>query len=266
VNAFYGIVLREFQRLLRQRARVLSGLARPLLWLFIVGSAFGSVAEGGDPASYRRFMLPGVMGMVILFSSMFGALSTAHDKEFGVIRLMLIAPIRRVTVILAKITSSALVAVAQSAVLLLLLPVLGLALEPQRLSLLLLGMILTAFALSALAMLLVSRIDSLENFSGVINFVVFPMFFLSGALYPLEPLPRALRTLAAFNPLTYGVDLMKWALLGPASGVRMGAELRIPADVGALLLTFAVALGLTTVFFDREARLTRRAAAGGAAS
>jgi ABC-2 type transport system permease protein len=264
VRAFYGIIVREFRRLLRQRARVLSGLARPLIWLFVVGSAFGSVAEGADPASYRRFMLPGVLGMVILFSAMFGALSTAHDREFGVIRLLLIAPVRRSTVILAKITSSSLVALAQASVLLPLIPLLGLEPSLAGIALLVLGMTLTAFALSAVSMLLVSRVDSLENFSGVVNFVAFPMFFLSGALYPLEPLPSALRSLAALNPLTYGVDLMKRALLGPAGGAAgMGSELPVAMSVLALMLTFFLALGLTTLFFDREARVRRAVAMGG---
>ena len=262
MSAFYGIVLRELQRLRRQRARVLSGLARPLLWLFIVGSGVGTLAAGTDPSDYRRFMLPGVLGMVILFSSMFGALSTAHDREFGVIRLLLIAPVRRSIVVLAKVASSALVAVIQAGVLLVLLPVLGLEPGPGAFLLLVAGMALSALALSALGMLLASRIDSLENFSGVVNFVVFPMFFLSGALYPARALPEVLRALAVVNPLTYSVDLMKHALLEPALGTRFGPEIPITTDIAALAVTFGISLALTAALFDQGARLTRTVIAG----
>lgn len=258
----YGIIVRDLQRLLRQRARVLSGLARPLLWLFIVGSGVGAIAAGADAGDYRRFMLPGVLGMVILFSAMFAALSIVHDREFGVIRLLLIAPVRRSVIVLAKVVSSSLVALTQSAILLVLLPIVGLSPGPGEVVLLLAGMTLSAMALSSLGMLLASRIDSLENFSGVINFVVFPMFFLSGALYPANVLPDALRTLAAVNPLTYGIDLMKHALLR-AEPERFGPELTIATDVAALAVTFVVCMGLTVLFFDREARLTRRVTAAG---
>jgi ABC-2 type transport system permease protein len=200
--------------------------------------------------------------MVILFSAMFGALSTAHDREFGVIRLMLIAPVRRSTIVLAKIASSAIVALLQSGVLLVLLPVLGLAPAPARLLALVGAMALCAVALSALGMLLASRIDSIENFSGVVNFVVFPMFFLSGALYPVRVLPNTLRALVAVNPLTYGVDLMKHALLEPAATGRFGPELPVGADLLALAVTFGVSLALTAALFDRDARKTRAVVAG----
>lgn len=264
MRAFYGIILREFQRLRRQRSRVLSGLARPLLWLFIVGSGVGTVAAGADPAAYRRFMMPGVIGMVILFSSMFGALSTAHDREFGVIRLLLIAPIRRSTVVLAKVTSSALVALLQSGVLLLLLPFLGLEPGPARLVSLVGAMSLTALAHSALGMLLASRIDSIENFSGVVNFVVFPMFFLSGALYPARALPDVLRPLVRINPLSYGVDLMKHALMGGGGAPRrLAAEFPVELDLAVLAATLTLALALTVALFDREERKTRTVVAAG---
>jgi ABC-2 type transport system permease protein len=256
MRAFYGIVAREIQRLRGQRSRVLSGLVRPLLWLFIVGSGVGAVASS-DPAAYRRLMLPGVLGMVILFSAMFGALSTAHDREFGVIRLMLIAPVRRSTIVLAKVVSASLVALLQSAILLVLLPVLGLAPEPWRLLALIGAMAACALGLSSLGMLLASRVDSIENFSGVVNFAVFPMFFLSGALYPARVLPDVLRPLVAVNPLTYGVDLMKHALFGSSVAGRFGPEFHVATDLLALAATFGVSLALTVTLFDRDARKTR---------
>ena len=255
---FLAIVGRELRRLRRQRGRLLAGLARPLLWLFVVGSGVGAVAAGQDPEGYRRFMVPGVLGMVILFSATFGALSTVHDREFGAIRLLLIAPIRRATVVLAKIASSCAVALLQAGALLVLLPLLGLHPGPGRLALLVLAMALTALALSAVGMVVASRVDSLENFSGIVNFLVLPMLFLSGALYPVEALPAALRAVAAVNPLTYGVDLMKHALRVAPPGARYGPEIAAATDLAALGLWFLLALGATLLLFDREARLTRR--------
>jgi ABC-2 type transport system permease protein len=268
VRPFWGIVLRELQRLRHQKARILSGLARPLLWLFLLGSGVGAIAAGADAAAYRRFLLPGILGMVLLFGAMFGALSTVHDREFGVIRLLLIAPVRRTTLVLAKIASSCSVALVQAGVLLTLLPVLGISPEPARLALLLGAMALTGLAISALGMLLATRVDSLENFSGIVNFVLLPMLFLSGALYPVRALPGALRIGAALNPLTYGVDLMKHAAFSGPSFARAGGgldprfrpELHPALDAAVLAATFGAALALTTLLFDREARLTRRVA------
>lgn len=273
MRPFWGIVLRELQRLRQQKARILSGLARPLLWLFLLGSGVGAIAAGTDAAAYRRFLLPGILGMVLLFGAMFGALSTVHDREAGVIRMLLIAPVRRTTLVLAKIASSCAVALLQAGILLVLLPVLGISPEPARLVLLVGAMTLTGLALSALGMLLAARVDSLENFSGLVNFVLLPMLFLSGALYPVRALPEALRVASALNPLTYGVDLMKHAAFTgralPGSGGSGGAldprfrpELDPALDVAVLAATFAAALALTTFFFDREARLTRRVAGG----
>jgi ABC-2 type transport system permease protein len=261
-------VLREVQRLRRQKVRMLSGLARPLLWLFLLGSGVGAIAAGVDPAAYRRFLLPGILGMVLLFGAMFGALSTVHDRELGVIRMLLIAPVRRSTLVLAKVVSSCAAALAQAGTLLLLVPVLGLSPGPGRLLLLIGAMALTGLAVSALGMLLATRVDSLENFSGIVNFVLLPMFFLSGALYPVQALPEILRGVASLNPLTYGVDLMKHALFpsGPAGAAaldnRFGPELSVLVDVIVLAATFAAALAMTAFFFDRDARLTRRAAGG----
>lgn len=221
----------------------------------------GTIAAGADAESYRRFMLPGVLGMVILFSAMLAALTTALDREFGAIRLLLIAPVRRTTLVLGKIAGSTVVALVQAGILLLLLPVLAIDPEPQRLVLLVGAMTLTAAALSALGMVLASTIRSLETFSGIMNFVNFPMLFLSGALYPVRVLPSPLQAASQVNPLTYGIDLMKHALFGRDLGARYSAELPVAADVAVLVATFVLALGLAVALFDREARIRRLATA-----
>lgn len=251
-----AIVVREFRRFLRQRGRLLSTLARPLLWLFVIGSGFSGIVAVTTGLSYRDYLLPGVIGMVILFSAMLAALSTVYDRELGVVRMMLVAPVRRVTLVMAKVLSSAVLAAAQGWALLLLVPVLGIEMDVGGLALATLGVAASSAALAAIGMLLASRIGSLENFAVVMNFVVFPMFFLSGALYPVERLPDVLRWAAAANPLTYGIDLMKHGLFGAGRGA-FGGEIAPELSVLVLAVTTAAATLVAAWGFGREDRFTR---------
>src|SRR6266536_1551883 len=171
MRAVYGIVGREFVRFLRQRGRVLASIGRPFVWLVFAGAGFAGVFAGRNEIDYRVYMAPGLLGMVVMFGSLLAALSTVTDREAGVLRMVLVAPIRRSTVALGK-------------------------------------------ALGAIGVVLATSIRSIENFAGVMNFVVFPMLFLSGALYPVRHLGPVLRAAAYANPLAYGVDLLNHALLG----------------------------------------------------
>ncbi|MFN2433690.1 MAG: ABC transporter permease [Gemmatimonadota bacterium] len=257
MTAFYGIVARELQRLLRRRSRLFMSLVRPMIWLFVVGSVVGAIAAGADPESYRRFILPGVLGLVLLFSAIFAAMSTATDRELGAIRLLLIAPVSRTMLVLAKIAGTALVALAQASLLLLLLPLVAPDTPPVRVVFALFAMLLTALTLASVGMMLASGVQSLEGFSGVANFISFPMLFLSGALYPSRLLPPVLQPLTAVNPLTYGIDLMKHALLGEEAG-RFQAEIPIAIDLLVLGFIFVVCVVLAVLLFDGEARFTGR--------
>ena len=256
-QAILAVVEREFRRLGRQRGRLLSTLARPLLWLVVVGSGFAAVMPEQAGLSYQQFLLPGIVGMVLLFSSMLSALGTVHDREFGAIRMLLVAPMRRGSVVLAKTLAATLSGAAQAVVLLALLPFLGLSLTVQGAIQSAGGILLTSFALASLGMLVASRIRSIENFAVVMNFVLFPMFFLSGALYPASGLPRYLQPFVLVNPLTYGVDLLKHALLGSALAGRVGGEYPIATSVSLLLLFSVAALGAAVALFGREEHLVR---------
>lgn len=257
MTAFYGIVVRELQRLLRRRVRLFAAFLRPMIWLFVVGSGVGAIVASSDPDAYRRFMLPGVLGMVLLFGAILAAMSTATDRELGAIRLLLIAPVSRTLLVLAKIAGTTMVALAQGCVLLLLLPLLAPQTEAVEVVLLVLAMTVTAATLAAVGMALASSVQSVESFGGAANFVAFPMLFLSGALYPSRVLPAVLQPLTIVNPLTYGIDLMKHALLARGAG-RFGPELPVVVDVGALLLVFALCATLAVFLFDGEARFTGR--------
>jgi ABC-2 type transport system permease protein len=259
-RAVYGIVVRELVRFLRQRGRVASSVARPFVWLLFAGAGFGAVFSGAGAIDYRRYMAPGLLGMVVTFGALFAALSTVMDRDAGVLRMMLVAPIRRGTVALGKALAATLLGTAQAVVVgAILLPVVRL--WPGLVGLLgaLAAIVLSSLALGALGLVLAACMRSLENFAGVMNFVVFPMLFLSGALYPVRRLGPGLAVLAYLNPLAYGVDLLKHALLGAWAGVGYGGELPLALDIAALVLCAVAGLATATPLLAREGGVARAA-------
>jgi ABC-2 type transport system permease protein len=260
MRAVYGIVVRELVRFLRQRGRATSSIARPFVWLFFAGAGFGAVFSGAGAIDYRRYMAPGLLGMVVTFGSLFAALSTVMDRDAGVLRMVLVAPIRRGTVALGKTLAATLLGTAQAVVVgAILLPVVRLWPGPAALLGALGGVVLASLALGALGLVLAAGMRSLENFAGVMNFVVFPMLFLSGALYPVHRLGPGLAPLVYVNPLAYGVDLLKHALLGPWTAVGYGGELPLALDISALVLFAVAGLATATRLLAREGGVARAA-------
>lgn len=253
-RALQVIIWREFKRFWRQRGRLLSTVARPMAWLFLIGSGFSGIVAVNSPYTYRQFMMPGVLGLVILFSAMLTALSTVYDREFGIMRMMLIAPLRRVTLVGAKVISSAVLSIVQAVALLVLLPVLGIHPSTGGIVVALVGITLTSFSIAAVGMWVASLVESLENFAVVMNFVVFPMFFLSGGLYPVRQLPEVLQWAVWFNPLTYGIDMLKHGLLGEGS---FAGEIPLGVDTAVLVGVTLVAGVLAARGFDREGSLSQ---------
>jgi ABC-2 type transport system permease protein len=250
-GAVIAVVEREFKRFFRRRGQLLSTFARPLIWLVIVGAGFAALVPDRSQFSYREYLVPGIFGMVILFSTFLSALGTVHDREFGPIRMLLIAPVPRSAVVGAKTAASTLLAAAQCLPFLVLIPIFGLDPSDEDLASLVVGIFLTALALSCVGMLIASLVRSLENFAVVMNFVIFPMFFLSGSLYPVSSLPGYLEPIARANPLTYGVDFMREALLdglGEFSG---------RTNVIVLLAISAYTVGMAASLFGREEHLGR---------
>jgi len=257
IGAIVAVVVREFLRFLRQRGRLLSTFARPLLWLVVIGSGFERVVPTEGTVSYKQFLLPGIYGMVILFSTMLSALATVHDREFGPIRMLLVAPLPRPVAVVAKTLSSALLGVFQAVLLLPLIWILGLH-PPARSLLELLGaLVLCALALSSLGMLIASRMRSIENFAGVMNFLMFPMFFLSSALYPASSLPGFLQPLVRADPLTYGIDLMRHPLLHGLYPANLGSDYTVRFDILVLAALTVVLFALAALLFGEEDHLAR---------
>lgn len=257
IRAVYGIVVRELVRFLRQRGRLVSSVARPFVWLIFAGAGFAAVFTGGGAIDYRRYMAPGLLGMVVVFGSLFAALSTVTDRDAGVLRMLLVAPIPRGAIALGKVLGATLLGVVQALVVgLLLLPALHLLPTATGLGLALVAIVLTSLATGSLGLVLAAFIRSIENFAGVMNFVVFPMLFLCGALYPVRNLSGPLQAVAYINPLAYGVDLLKHALLAPWAGAGFGGEWSVGLDIAALVAWAVVGLAVATPLLAREERLS----------
>lgn len=258
MRAVYGIVAREFLRFLRQRGRVLASLGRPFVWLLFAGAGFAAVFAGRSEIDYRVYMTPGLLGMVVMFGSLLAALSTVTDRDAGVLRMVLVAPIRRGTIALGKTLGATVLGTVQAlAVAALLLPLVRLRPTLGGIGLAFVAVVLSGLAMGALGLVLAATIRSIENFAGVMNFVVFPMLFLSGALYPVRHLGTVLRAVAFANPLAYSVDLLKHALLGAWSGVGFGGEMPVSLDCAALVLFALAGLSAAAPLLAREGGVTR---------
>lgn len=216
-------------RFRRDRTQIAGSLARPVLWLVVLGMGLGSAFPGFGRMPYTTYLFPGIVAMNLLYGAFLSAISIIWDREFGFLKEILVAPIPRASIALGKAASGATIACLQGSMVFLFLPLLGLRVEPWRFLLALPVMFLIAFPLTAMGLLLASRMTSFEGFGTLANFVVMPMFFLSGAVFPLDSAPGALRLLGAFNPMTYGVDLLRGVFYGnlthPAllsGGVQVG--------------------------------------------
>jgi len=223
LRATYIVWRRDLLRYWRDRARVVFSFVQPLLYLVVFGSGLSSALGGGFLAgagaggaglSYTQFIYPGVVSMTILFTAIFGAMSIVWDREFGFMRELLIAPIDRTAIAIGKTLGGATQALVQGVVVLVLAPFLGVTLTLTQVVELLGLMSVLAFGLSAFGVAVGSRMRSMQGFQVVMNFVMMPMFFLSGALFPLTGLPGWMTVLTRIDPASYGVDPIRRVLLG----------------------------------------------------
>jgi ABC-2 type transport system permease protein len=242
-NAIYVIVAREFKKFIREKSRLFSAIARPLLWLFIVGSGISRLVPHNEGVPYNQFIFPGIIGMTILFSSIFSSISIIWDKEFGFMKEILVAPVSRISIVIGKALSGTIVSTIQAAIILALFPFLGFNFSVMQIVSVLLICALVSFCISAFGIVLASFYDSYESFSVIMNFIIMPMFFLSGAMYPVKLLPDILQVAAKANPLTYGVDALKHAIF-PGDMGSMGPDFSLLTN---LLVIFLVSLVFVTV-------------------
>jgi ABC-2 type transport system permease protein len=241
LRPIYGVLERELVRMARQRTRLVAAMVRPLIWLLVIGGGFAAFA-GPD---YQRFLVPGVLGMTMLFGAMLAALGTVYDKESGVMRMMLVAPLPRAWIVLAKLIAAAAAALAQALLLLVLLAILRYVGRDTDWGLLATALVATSLACAGIGVLTASFSRTLENFAGIMNFVIFPVFFVSGSLYPVRELPALLYWAATLNPYTYGVDVLKHAM-------QAGADYPLALDLAVLAAATAAAAAVAAWRFSRE--------------
>jgi ABC-2 type transport system permease protein len=254
LRAIYIIWYRDVLRYSRDRLRLLASLAQPLLFLLIFGTGLSASLRGiggglgGAPSiNYVQFIYPGIIGMAVLFTSIFSAMSIVWDREFGFLKEVLVAPIDRSAIAIGKALGGSTQAMVQGMILLVLAPIVGVTLTPLAVLELIPLIFVLAFALTTLGVALATGITSMQGFQAVMNFLMMPIFFLSGALFPLSNLPWWMIGLTRIDPAAYGIDPIRRVILG-ASGVPSAVTGRLGLTVGGQTLPLLAEVGLLLAF------------------
>ena len=254
LRAIYIIWYRDVLRYSRDRLRLLASLAQPLLFLLIFGTGLsaslrgiGGGLGGATSINYVQFIYPGIIGMAVLFTSIFSAMSIVWDREFGFLKEVLVAPIDRSAIAIGKALGGSTQAMVQGMILLVLAPIVGVTLTPLAVLELIPLIFVLAFALTTLGVALATGITSMQGFQAVMNFLMMPIFFLSGALFPLSNLPWWMTGLTRIDPAAYGIDPIRRVIMG-ASGVPSAVTDRLGLTVGGQTLPLPAEVGLLLAF------------------
>jgi ABC-2 type transport system permease protein len=215
MSAIYILWLRELKRYTRSRAQIVASLGQPLLYLLVLGFGLGPVFQQSGNGSYIQFVAPGVVGMSILFTSIFSGIVLLWDRQFGFLKETLVAPVPRTTVMIGRTLGGATVATIQGTLIFVVCLIAGFRpVHWTSVPLAFLFMILTAIVFGGLGTAIGSLLQDMQGFQLIMNFLVMPIFFLSGALFPLTNLPKILSVVTSLDPLSYGVDGLRGALIG----------------------------------------------------
>jgi len=221
---------RELIRFTRTRTRILSGIVQPLLFLFVLGYGMATLVGTTGGFDFKKFMFPGIVAMSVVSTAIFAAMSIVWDREFGFLREMLIAPVSRSALVLGKTAGGATIATMQGSLMLLLAPLIGVHLTLLLVVQVVLLELLMALALTAFGVFVASHITKMESFQVVMQLLLLPMLFLSGAMFPLRGLPPWLAALTRINPLTYAIDPIRHIVFA-AQNMPPAARLRFPTGV-----------------------------------
>ncbi len=236
MSAIYILWLRELKRYFRSRAQIIGGLGQPILYLLALGVGLGPVFQKAGQGSYLQFLAPGVIGMTVLFSAAFGGIGLLWDRQFGFLKETLVAPVPRLYVMIGRTLGGATTAILQGLLVLIVCLIGGF--RPANIATAVLAlpmMALIAIVFCAFGTALGSRMESMQAFPLVMNFMLMPLFFLSGALYPLDGLPSAFKIVTSINPLSYGVDGLRGALIG-TTHFGMGLDAVVLCGIAILFL------------------------------
>jgi len=219
---------RELIRYWRDKTRIFSTLFMPIMFLFVFGSGLSkTLAMGNFGVDFVQFMYPGIIAMSVMSVAFFSTVSTVWDREFGFLKEILVAPVSRTAIAIGKTLGATTIASIQALMLLALAPIIGVKIHFTTFPKLIVFMLLLAFAISGMGLLISSLMKTTESFGLVMQVLIFPMFFVSGAFFPLTATPTWMRALSYINPLTYGVDAMRQILLGGQVGSEILGRLSL---------------------------------------
>ncbi len=236
---------RDIIRYFREKSQLYGSLSRPVLWLFILGMGLRGSYTGhaglGANVNYTQFIFPGIIAMTAIFTSIQSAISIIWDREFGFLKEILVAPVPRTSIVIGKGLAGTTLSLIQGSIILLLSPLVHVPIRLLNVVPLLVVIAVLSFALTGIGIVIAARMTSFQGFGTIMNFVIMPMWFLSGALFPVQGLPWWLNVLVRINPLSYGVDLVRRLVLGFAYYP--------PLFDLAFLLAFSVLTTAAAVFF-----------------
>jgi ABC-2 type transport system permease protein len=245
MNAIYILWLRQIKRFLRSRARMIGSLGQPLLFLLALGFGFGPTFSRAGGGNYIQYLAPGVMAMGILFTAVFSGIEIIWDRQFGFLKETLVAPVSRLQIVLGRTLGGATVAVFQGTVVFLICLLAGFRFKSALLLPVALAfMFLIAVLFTAIGTAIASKLEDMQGFQLIMNFVVMPLFFFSNALFPVQDLPKPLQAIIHVNPLTYGIDGMRGSF---SSGFVFG----LGTDLFVLGILTAILLSIGSYLFSQ---------------
>ena len=220
IQAIYVLWLREMKRTWRSKSRLIGSMIMPIFFLFLLGTGLSKAAMPGMPEGmgYITFLIPGIVGMTLLFSSIFGGLQVLWDKEFGFLKEIMVTPVSRLSIVLGRMAGGSTTSLIQGFILLFLSMFIGFHIRTISSFLIaIVFMFIISLTFIGLGLAFASRMKDMQGFQVIMNFVVFPIFFLSGAMFPIQGLPKIIKPLAYINPLTYGIDGLRGTLAGSSA-------------------------------------------------
>lgn len=245
MQIIYILWLRQIKRYFRSKSRIIGSLGQPLLLLLALGFGFGPIYQKAGGGNYIQFLAPGIISMGILFTAVFSGIEIIWDKQFGFLKETLVAPVSRLKIMIGRTLGGATVAVIQGLIIFIISLIIGF--RPMDFHLLLFSfvfMALIAVFFTALGTAIASILEDMQGFQLIMNFLLMPLFFLSGALFPLQDLPKAIVIVARINPLSYGVDGLRGTLVN-------GAHFGLGADFIVLSAITAIALSIGSYLFSK---------------
>ncbi len=245
MRAIYILWLRQLKRYFRSRSRLIGQLGQPLLFLLALGFGFGPIYQKAGGGNYMEFIGPGIIGMGIIFIGIFSGIEIIWDRQFGFLKETLVAPVSRFSIMLGRTLGGATTATLQGILVFILATIFGFRFYSfATLPLALLFIILTSIVFTAFGTAIATFVEDMQAFPIIMNFLVMPMFFLSGAIFPIEGLPKTVADVARFNPLVYGVDGLRGALTGVY-------HFSLALDLGILIFVAFLLLALGGYLFSK---------------